>query len=255
VPPLNSVTIHAPEGVARPSNLPSIRSFEVTPVHAGSAQGSYRISWDVEGAEPSQVWLSAVNCLDDLNIQRLPGNGANGSSFPCGVLEPAESAKGSLILKFSNMSGQEVKETVGLFADGRESVSLTRTISLPPLPVIITVGTLDTAAKTYIIDSSHPPRYTQIPTYQPHSVFPKRARRPVQLVAGQSVKLDGVAFLPVNTLWIGSRSITVSSPDGQRINFTVPRTIPDGLYILSLANEHGRSNPVKVQITSSPASE
>ncbi|HXH50658.1 MAG TPA: hypothetical protein VNM47_15055 [Terriglobia bacterium] len=242
---LKSVAISVPKGAIRPSNFPSIRSFEVTPLRAGARSGTYNVSWDVEGAEPSQVWLSAVNCLGYLTIHRLTDNGKEEPAFPCGTLEPTGSIKSSMTLEFRNMSGSKEEETVRLFAAGRRSVSINKTISPPPLPVIISI---DTDGNRYLIDYRHPHRYTQNITNHEPLPAAKQARRYVQIVAGHGVNIGGVAFLPTDTLWIGSRSIAVTRPDSQNINFTVPPALPDGLYSMSIVGDHGRSNPVTVQI-------
>lgn len=242
---LKSVAIAVPKGTTRPSNFPSIRSFEVTPLQTGARSGTYRVSWDVEGAESSQVWLSAVNCLGDLTVHKTTGSGGEGPVFPCGTLQPAWSIKGSMTLEFRNMSGGKEEEPVRLFAAGRRSVSMTRTISPPPLPVIISI---DTDGNRYLTDYRHPQRYIQNIANQKPLPAAKQARRYVQIIAGHTVNIGGVAFLPTDTLWIGSRSIKVTGPDSHNINFTVPPSLPGGLYSMSIASGHGRSNPVTVQI-------
>jgi hypothetical protein len=242
---LKSVAIGPPKGTTRPSNFPSILSHEVTPLQAGGQSGTYRISWNVEGAEPGQVRLSAVDCLGYLTIHRLTGNGAEKPAFPCGTLKPAGSIKGSVTLELRNMSGGKEEETVRLFVAGRTSVSMTRTISPPPLPVIISI---DTDGNRYLLDYEHPHRYIQnIADHEPLPVA-KQARRYVQIVIGHNVDITGGAFLPTGTLWIGSRSMRVTSPDSGKINFEVPQSFPVGLYSMFLESEHGRSNPVTVQI-------
>jgi hypothetical protein len=196
-------------------------------------------------AKPSQVWLSAVNCLGDLTIHRISCNGKEEPTFPCGTLEPAGSIKGSMTLEFKNMSGGKEEETVRIFAAGCRSVSIDRTISPPPLPVIISI---DTDGNRYLIDYDQQNRYIQnIANHEPLPAA-RQARRYVQIIAGHSVNIGGVAFLPTDTLWIGSRSVKVNSADRQNINFEIPRSCPDGFYSMFLENEHGRSNPVSIQV-------
>ena len=82
--------------------------------------------------QAEEVWLSA-SCFADLTILEGTGTGTEKSVFPCDVLGSAKSAKGSVDLEFRNMAGQEIKETIRLFAAGEQSVSKTLTISLLPL--------------------------------------------------------------------------------------------------------------------------
>jgi hypothetical protein len=126
---LETVTIRPP-GRGGAANSPSIRAFTIVPLN--SPPNSYRVSWDVEGVEAEKVWLS-VSCFGDLTILGGTGASTEKSVFPCDVLGPAQSAKGSFDLEFKNMAGQEVKETIRLFAAGENPVSKRVTISLPPL--------------------------------------------------------------------------------------------------------------------------
>jgi hypothetical protein len=52
----------------------------------------------------------------DLTILEATGTGTEKSVFPCDVFGSAKSAKGSFDLEFRNMAGQEIKETIRLFA-------------------------------------------------------------------------------------------------------------------------------------------
>jgi hypothetical protein len=126
---LKTVTIRTPAR-AGAANAPSIRAFTIVPLN--SPPNSYRVSWDVEGVEAEKVWLSA-SCFGDLTILGGTGAGTEKSVFPCDVLGPAQSAKGSFDLEFKNMAGQEIKETIRLFAAGENPVSKRVTISVPPL--------------------------------------------------------------------------------------------------------------------------
>jgi hypothetical protein len=83
--------------------------------------------------EAEQVWLSA-RCFGDLTILEGTGTRTEKSIFPCDVLGSVKSGKGSVDLEFRNMAGQEIKETIRLFAAGEQPVSKTLTISLRPLP-------------------------------------------------------------------------------------------------------------------------
>jgi hypothetical protein len=129
---LATVTLHIPANGGA-ANSPSIRAFTIVPLNSPS--NSYRVSWDVEAVEAEKVWLSA-SCFADLTILGETGAGTAKFVFPCDVLGPAQSAKGSFDLEFKNMAGQEIKETIRLFAAGENPVSKRLTISLPPLPDI-----------------------------------------------------------------------------------------------------------------------
>jgi hypothetical protein len=126
---LETVTIRTP-ATGGAANLPSIHAFTIAPL--GSSSNSYRVSWDVEGVEADKVWLS-VSCFADLTILEGTGAGTEKSVFPCDVLGSAKSAKGSVDLEFRNMAGQEIKETIRLFAAEEQPASKTLTISLLPL--------------------------------------------------------------------------------------------------------------------------
>ena len=242
-PILETVAIRTPRGATRPSNLPFIRSFKVTPVQAGAPPDSYRISWDVEGAEPSQVWISGANCLGRVTNQKVAVKVAKGSLFTCGLLWPTESTKGSLLLGFSNRAGGKVIER--LFVAGRESVSATRAISPPPLPMIISIRT---DGDRYWIPHSYPHRCIQQTANYHWLPSGDRACRYVPISAGHSVHIGGIGFLSRDTIWIGSRNIPVASPDTFNINFAVPPSLPEGLYPMSVKSKYGGSNPVMVQI-------
>jgi hypothetical protein len=125
---LVTVTMRVPEADSA-TNAPSIHAFGIAP--RGSTSKSYRVSWNVKGAEPDQIWLSA-RCFGDLTIFNGTETGTRNSAFPCDVLYPAKSAKGSFDLEFRNAAGQEIKETIRLFAAGKRPVSKTVTISVSP---------------------------------------------------------------------------------------------------------------------------
>ena len=111
---LGTVTMRTPATGAA-ANSSSIHAFAIVPL--GSPSNSYRVSWDVEGVETEQVWLSA-RCFGDLTILEGTGMGTEKSVFPCDVLGSAKSAKGSFDLEFRNMAGQEIKETIRLSPRG-----------------------------------------------------------------------------------------------------------------------------------------
>jgi len=220
---LRSVRIEAfPEGIEIGAS-PSIRSFVASPLPQNSPTGSYRVSWDVNGAGADHVWLSA-GCSGDLRIFEITSAVPDGSAVLCDVLRPTQSVRGSLDLEFRNLSGGEVEEMVRLFAKGREAISKSITVKLPPLPVLITVA-----------------RYG---VYQgsPDSTA-------VRLFTGHEVEISGVAFLPHQTLRIGSTALPVDSADGKTVTFALPETMPVGQYTLFIENERGRSNVVTVQVS------
>ncbi len=243
---LKSVTVTPPEPPVRPANAASIRSFTVTPLDKWSPPHTFRLSWEVEQAEAGQVWLSALNCGGDFTLWRLSNTGLEAAEFPCGALVPAGTAKGSLGLEFRNMTGQEIKETVRLFAAGREAVSMTQTLSLPSLPAIITI---QTDGNLYSVHEEEPPgQYTQIKAGGSYITFGNRSRLYVEIVEGHTADIEGVGFLPAETLRIGSTSLPITSADRGKITFAVPQSLPAGFYLVWLENVHGKSNVVRVQI-------
>lgn len=219
---IQSITINPPKSAITVS--PSIHAFALSPLPQHSP-GAYRVSWDVKGADDDQMWLSASCSGNDLSILEITGKTPEGTAFPCDVLRPTKSASGSLDLEFRNMTGGEIKDTLRLFAAGQPPASKSVAIDLPPLPVIITFF-------------AHGRKYVT-----PFSGIP------VQIIAGQKVEIGGVAFLPRQTLWIGSTRLPVTSRDNGSVIFTVPKSLPDGLYPLFIANERGRSNAVTVQVS------
>ncbi len=222
---LEGFTVHPPEDRARPTNLPSIQTLALAPFSAHSPPNYRRLSWEVDGADPDQIWLSA-SCWGDLTILEVTESGKEGSVFPCDTLRPAIIPRGSLGLEFRNNAGNPTKETVRVFAAGAKSASKTRTFFLDSLPVI---SSIETDGRQWV------------------SWGPQNGD--FQLVSGHRVHMEGVAFLPKETLWIGSATLPVESPDGKNIDFTVPEPLAQGLYWLSLANEHGRSDRVIVRVT------
>jgi hypothetical protein len=217
---LQSVKIEAlPEGVKIEAS-PSIHSFSLSPLRQDSPTNSYRLSWQVNGAEANQVWLSA-ECSGDLRIVEMTRPDCDGHVVLCDALRPTQATSGSLDLEFKNLSGGEIQEKVRIFAKGRGAVSKEVTIDLPPLPVLITVA-----------------RY---PVYSPEEAIAK-------LFAGHELQITGVAFLPRQTLWIGSTRLPVESVDNKNFTFSVPESLPEGQYALSITNERGRSNVVTVQV-------
>jgi hypothetical protein len=128
-----------------------------------------------------------------------------------------------LDIEIRNESGGEAEETLRLFVRGRENVSRTLTIKLLPLPLLISVGG--------------------------YGVYPGASASAVmQFFAGHAIKISGVAFLPHQTLWLGSTAISVESADSNTITFSAPNTMPVGQYNLFVENERGRSNTVTIQI-------
>jgi hypothetical protein len=216
---LRSVRIDAVPDI-KPLLSPSIRSFAMSP-RLNSPTGAYHVLWDVNGADKEHVWLS-VGCSGDLNIFEIADTTPNGHAVLCDVLLPAQSASGSLDLAFRNLSGGEVQETVRLFAKSRGAVSKAVTITLPPLPVVISVA-----------------RY---------ATYSAASEKPVQLFTGHEVDVLGVAFLSRQTVHIGATTLPVESTDGKNLRFTIPESMPEGQYSLYIENERGRSNPMTVQL-------
>jgi hypothetical protein len=70
----------------------------------------------------------------------------------------------------------------------------------------------------------------------------------MQFFTGHTIKISGVAFMPHQTLWLGSTALAVENADGNTITFSVPETTPVGQYNLFVENERGRSNVVIIQI-------
>jgi hypothetical protein len=218
---IQSITIHPPKSGVSAS--PSIQSLTLSPLLQHSP-GAYRVGWDIKGAKDDQVWLSA-SCSGDLSIFEINAHTPEGTVFPCGVLRPAKSASSTLNLEFKNIPrGGRVKEALRLFAAGQPSVSKTITIDLPPLPRIITL--VDNGRK-YVTSSGG---------------------TPMQIIIGHNVQIGGLAFLPHQTLWIGSTSLPVKCADSRSINFTVPKSLREGQYPLFIENERGQSNAVTVQV-------
>ncbi len=217
---LRSVRIDAAPLDVNPVPSPSIRSFEVS-LRQNSPAGTYRVSWNAYGSDADHVWLS-LGCPGDLNILEISDAVPEGQALLCDVLRPTQSARGSIDLEFRNLSGGEIQETVRLFAKGHGAVSRSITVTLPSLPVLIAVA-----------------RY---------AVYTGASNGPVQLFAGHEVEILGVAFMPHQTLHLGSTAVPVESFDGKNIVFTTSDSMPAGQYALYIENERGRSNVVTVQV-------
>jgi hypothetical protein len=217
---LRSVRIETAPVDINPAPPPSILSFSVSP-RQNSLTGTYRVSWDVYGSDADQVWLS-VGCSGDLSISEVTVAVSEGHEFLCDASRPTQSTRGSIDLKFRNLSGSEIQEIVRLFVKGHGAVSRNITVTLPPLPVLITLA-----------------RY---------AVYMGASNEPVQLFAGHEVEILGVAFLPHQTLHIGSITLPVNSTDGKNIVFIIPHSMPLGQYPLFIENARGRSNVVTVQL-------
>jgi hypothetical protein len=107
-----TLRIPAPGGAV---NLPSIHLFAIAPL--GSPSNTYRVSWDVEGVETEEVWLSA-RCFSDLTILKVTGLGTEKSVFPCDVLGSAKSAKGSFDLNSGTWPAKKSKKPSGFSLRG-----------------------------------------------------------------------------------------------------------------------------------------
>jgi len=220
---LRTVNIRVPKTGRSQAASPSINSFALTPAVLTSPTGSYRFSWDVQGAAPGEVSLSA-SCSGDLDIFEITDEGQKGSVFPCNAIQTMKVASGSLGLEFRNMSGEEMKVTVRLLALGSPSVSKVLTISLQPLPVLISIAG---DGQRYIPDGT--------------------PVKPFRMAAGSHFLITGVALLQSETLWIGATSIPVVH-DRQDMYFTSPTSLPPGQYPLFIANERGKSDVLTVEL-------
>jgi hypothetical protein len=219
---IQSITINPPKSAVAAS--PSVESLALSPLLQRSPTGAYRVSWEVKGADDDHIWISASCYGNDLSIFELTGDTPEGSVFTCDVLRSAKSASGSLDLEFRNTTGGAIKDTLRVFAAGHPPASKAVTIDLPPLPVIIAL--VANGRK------SMPPFHDKV----------------IQIVPGRNVEIIGVAFLTHETLSIGSRTFPVTASNRETITFTVPDSLPEGQYPLSIANERGSSNAVTVQI-------
>ena len=218
---LRSITIHPSKAFGTVTASPLIQALAIVRPHDGSPSYAYRLSWDVKGTEAKDVWL-LPGCSDSVAIFEIAPAVPDGHGVPCSVARPAASLYGSIDLEFRNLSGKELTESVRLFAAGNPSVARDLTVDVPPSPVIIALtdsfGDIAPMAK------------------------------PVRVLAGEQIKIDGVAFLPHQTLWIGSTSLPVESTDNRHIAVTVPKSLQAGRYPLFLENENGRGNTVTVQV-------
>lgn len=216
---LHSIQIDAIPDI-RPMPSPSIRSLLVSP-RPDSPAGTYHISWDVDGTDKNQVWLS-LGCSGDLGIFGVIDAVPNGQTIVCNILLPTQSTSGSRDLVFRNLAGGEVQETVRLFAKGRSSVSKTITITLPALPVLIFVDR--------------------------NAVYPGVPEKTISISGGHEIEILGVAFLPNQTLHIGATALPIGCTDGKNLRFTIPESMPEGQYALYIENQRGRSNVITVQL-------
>jgi photosystem II stability/assembly factor-like uncharacterized protein len=66
--------------------------------------------------------------------------------------------------------------------------------------------------------------------------------------AGGPIQLGGRGFLPENTVWFDSREVQVASKDGETLLFLIPADLRPGIYSVYIENEHGKTEPAKVQI-------
>ena len=222
---LRSVTIDILPKVA-PAPSASIRSFTLAKLPDDVTEPHYRLSWNVSGAPPDQVWLS-TDCSGGVSLLQISPAVPEGAPFLCDVLRPTVSASGSLDLAFQNSSGGAVERNFRLFAKAGSSASKNVTVNLPALPVLISIG----RAK---VDSG------------------LQESPPAQLIAGREEQLSGVAFLAHQSLWIGSMKLPVESADGRNISFVVPESLPIGQYSLYITNERGRSNVATVRVVRWP---
>lgn len=227
---LQSVAIHPPKSATSPASIalasPAIQNFSAAPLPLPAPPNTYRASWDVKNAQASQISLSSI-CPGDVAILTVTAAGAEGASFPCNAVNPAPSATGSLDLEFQNRTGAPIEIPLRLFAAvGASSISKSLTVSLPPLPIIVVIS--QDGGRHVLPGNSSP--------------------APIEILAGRTVQISGLAFLPKDILWIGESSLPVESLDGKNITFIVPTNFPAGQFSLSVTNDHGRSNSATVRI-------
>ncbi len=222
----HTLSVRPPKSALDNAGSPVIQSFSVAETSTADLPHTYRVSWNVKDAAADQLSLS-VSCFKDgmgypFRVLRITGQHAEGTPFPCDEMQPLESSRGALELKFEHMSSDELDESVRLFAAGKDSVSETLTISLPALPVMWGVG------ESRFYGNETPPTFN--------------------IQAGHEVKINGWSFLPKDVLWIGSTSVPVDVPNGKDFVFTVPTSVPEGVYPLFLTDEHGKGNSVMVRV-------
>lgn len=75
-----------------------------------------------------------------------------------------------------------------------------------------------------------------------------------ELFAGEMAFVTGSNFLASNTVTIGQTSVKASSPNGANLNFTVPSSMVEGVYSLSVSNANGVSNQKRVSVRRAQAS-
>ncbi len=207
---------------ARIKARPTIKAFALTPAAESSPTGDYQLSWEVEDAAKDEVWLSS-SCPADLRILKMSDSGIE-SPFPCDSDQPIEVPNGSVDLRFRNNSGGDLQVTIRIFAAGSPPVSRSATVSVGPLPVLIT---LTGGGERYVRGDNA-------------KSFPIRA--------GQRYQMTGVGLMGTETLWLGTTRIPISSQDSETILFTSPESIAPGVYPMFLSNERGKSDPLMVEI-------
>jgi hypothetical protein len=91
--------------------------------------------------------------------------------------------------------------------------------------------------------------------YIPADASPAQSRemRNVTVMRGQRIRLVGVGFTERNKVWIGSTSIE-SEPDERfpqfGLYFTIPDSLKAGIYPLSVTNDLGKSNEIRLTFSS-----
>jgi len=73
------------------------------------------------------------------------------------------------------------------------------------------------------------------------------------IIPGHEVRVEGIGILPANTVWIGSTSVTATSPGGRvgrwYLYFTAPPDLAAGKYPMHFTNDLGKSETVDVTVT------
>jgi hypothetical protein len=129
---LKTVKVRPPESGLTGS--PSIRSFDIKEID--HARNLYRMSWDVDGAEQGNIWLT-LSCECSIKEERDGAGDAEAGPLKKDALNPILRSKGSVAVKLENVPGPNGTLTARLFAAGRPAVSKTVTLVVPPLPIAL----------------------------------------------------------------------------------------------------------------------
>lgn len=200
--------------------IPEIHVFtvEAEPPDANT----YRLHWDVTGASEKQLTID-VNCFTDSSLIEVT-DARNGASFKCRELKGITPLDGSLNLKIENHTGVTLNPELRLLALGRSPVAQTVKISVPTQAVI------------------------QGPSLNGRFVGKVEV---TPMYPGVQSGWVGEAFSAHETAWIGATSFAAESPDGRRLDFSVPISLPFGKFLMYFEDARGKSNKVWVNVVRS----